>query len=87
MINFKMMMEQQDTSAQYPTGYDDCIVGIANREQTLCFVMSRDKIIHKLMKQDGMDDLEAQEFFEFNIAGAYVGPDTPYFVDEEWGGI
>jgi hypothetical protein len=32
------------------------------------------------VQRDGMDDDEAREYIEFNIEGAYVGPDTPILV-------
>jgi hypothetical protein len=32
------------------------------------------------MDRDGMDYDEAQEFFEFNVVGAYVGAHTPIYV-------
>jgi hypothetical protein len=38
------------------------------------------KILNILMTRDGMDEDEAHGFLEFNIAGAYVGPDTPIIV-------
>jgi hypothetical protein len=33
-----------------------------------------------LMERDGMDPDEAREYIEFNIEGAYMGPDTPILV-------
>ena len=35
------------------------------------------------MQRDGMTEEEAQEFFEFNIACAYVGEYTPIYMWEE----
>ena len=32
------------------------------------------------MERDGMDADEAREYIEFNIEGAYMGPDTPILV-------
>ena len=64
----------------YPTGYEDCIVGVAVRfggEQVA--VMDLDKMLTK-MQQDGMTCEEALEFYEFNIVGAYVGPNTPVYM-------
>lgn len=39
----------------------------------------RDKVIEILMA-DGMDRDDAEEFYSFNIEGAYVGPETPIFL-------
>jgi len=38
------------------------------------------KIIDILCERDGMDRDEAAEYYEFNIAGAYVGDRTPMFI-------
>ena len=43
-------------------------------------VYSGDVIIHNLIKDCGMTHEEALEFCEYNIEGAYVGPDTPIIV-------
>lgn len=61
-------------------GYDDCVVGIVTRygiDGILCYDV--DKVIAKLMKQ-GMSYEEAQEWFEYNQIGAWVGEKTPCFV-------
>jgi hypothetical protein len=34
------------------------------------------------MERDGMSYEDATEFFEFNIAGSYVGEATPIWVDD-----
>jgi hypothetical protein len=39
------------------------------------------------MNRDGMSWEEAQEFFDFNIKGAWVGPNTPVFVQDELFGV
>lgn len=56
--------------------YDKCIV----RTDTNQVVYSRRKIIKVLMTRDGMNADEATEFYDFNIAGAYMGPNMPKFV-------
>jgi len=61
-------------------GYDDCIIGIAERcsdQNILAYDVA--KIIKKLIKQ-GMDEEEAWEWFSFNQVGAYVGEGTPIFI-------
>jgi hypothetical protein len=34
------------------------------------------------MERDGMDEDEAEEYFEFNVTGAWVGHGTPVFVSK-----
>jgi hypothetical protein len=32
---------------------------------------------------EGMDEEQAQEYFSYNIAGAYVGEQTPVFLEDD----
>ena len=59
--------------------FDRAIVGIASRINMLVVAYDRALCIECLMG-DGMDEGEAEEFFEFNTAGAWVGPGTPVFI-------
>jgi hypothetical protein len=59
---------------------DAAIVGLVSafgKEPVVCY--DREKVIEILM-EDGMDEEEAEEFFSFNIEGAYVGEATPMFI-------
>lgn len=61
-------------------GFDEAFVGIGYRcANQPCAVYDRDKCIEVLEGQ-GMTHDEAEEFFDFNTAGAYVGEQTPIFV-------
>ena len=59
-------------------GFDDAVIGI--EPMTMRVVYDIDKVIEILMDQ-GMDHDEAIEYYEFNIVGAYVGGQTPLFVN------
>lgn len=61
-------------------GYDDCVVGVVERfgqNPIVCY--DREKVICRL-QADGMDRDEAEEFFQFNQIGAWVGDSTPCFL-------
>jgi hypothetical protein len=45
-------------------------------------VYSRSKCIEVLITRDKMSKEEAEEFFDFNVEGAYMGEKTPIFVDD-----
>ena len=66
-------------------GYDDCIVGIVEgfgSTRLLCY--DKEKVLERLMA-NGMEYDEAQEYYEFNMLGAFVGEGTPCFIDKaEW---
>jgi hypothetical protein len=62
-------------------GYDDCIVGVVTRIGFEPFVVyDKEKILQKLMSEQYMTREEAEEFFDFNQAGAWVGDHTPGFI-------
>lgn len=62
-------------------GHDKAIVGQAciwvNQSKVDVLVYSGEEILRELVGRDGMDWDEAREYIEFNIEGAYMGPDTP----------
>lgn len=61
-------------------GYDDCMIGVVSGfKQEPVFAYDYDKVIAKLMA-DGMDRDEAEEFHDFNQAGAWMGEGTPMFI-------
>ena len=63
-------------------GYDDCIIGVGTRcGMTDVFIYDKHKMITKLVRRDDMTYDEALEFINFNIAGAFMGEDTPILVD------
>ena len=62
-------------------GFDDAIVGIGDRcGMSSVVAYDVEKIIEILQTRDGMTEEEAQEFYSFNIIGAYVGEYTPIFL-------
>ena len=76
------------------TGHDDAIIGPAliwgNGTRISVLVYDAEAIRTTLMERDNMEADEAREYIEFNIEGAYMGPDTPILVwmedlwDEEY---
>jgi hypothetical protein len=71
-------------------GHDDAILGPAlvwgNGTRIYVLVYDAEAIRTTLMERDNMEADEAREYIEFNIEGAYVGPDTPILVwpDDLW---
>jgi len=66
-------------------GFEDCILGVTYEKSAGVYklVYSRAKCIEVLMTRDGMTEEEAQEYFDFNVEGAYMGEKTPIWVDDE----
>ena len=62
-------------------GFEEAVVGMCEKFGAVPVVAyDRDKCVEVLMKRDGIDYEEAAEFFEFNVAGSYVGESTPVFL-------
>lgn len=67
--------EYPDATFLKADGFDDAIIGVDVMSMRLIY--SVDQCIKILMARDGMSDDEADEFFEFNVAGSYMGEQTP----------
>lgn len=66
-------------------GFEDAFIGIGHRFESTGHAMfatyDREKCIQIMIDRDGMDPDEAEEFFQFNVEGAYMGETTPAFVN------
>ena len=76
----KESIKNANEMAMLVDGHDDALAGYDTQGRAIYFV---DAIIGRLMQRDGMTQDEAIEFFDFNIAGAYVGEYTPIYMYEE----
>lgn len=61
-------------------GFDEAIIGVDT--STMRLIYSITKCIELLVKNDGLEEDEAVEFFEFNTRGAYVGEKTPIWCED-----
>ena len=69
-------IHQEELVALKADGFDDALIGVGNQTGSVdCLVYDRQKCIKVLV------DREAVEFFEFNVACAYVGKGTPIFIE------
>ncbi len=69
-----------DYSILLADGLDEAFIGIGWQFNTPLAVYDRDKCI-EILESQGMTPEEAQEYFYFNTQGAYVGEQTPVFVE------
>lgn len=64
-------------------GFDQALLGVVmdfNSKPRL--VYSRYTCIEILMQRDEMSKEEADEYFDYNVAGSYVGERTPIWLDD-----
>ena len=67
-------------------GLEDAFLGVVDpwwNNVGRVAVYDRDKCIDIFVTRDGMTHGEAEEFFEFNVIGACVGPKTPLFLTRD----
>ena len=75
------LVDLSGQNALFADGYDDAIIGV-ELDYEPRVVYDQNKIIDILMAEHKITDEEAQEFFDFNIAGSYVGMQTPIYVQK-----
>lgn len=64
-----------------PSSFDKAIVGIVSQFNSPVVCYDQSKVIEILMKEDGMEEDEAWEYYYFNMTGAWVGEYTPAFLE------
>lgn len=69
-----------DYSILLADGLDEAFIGIGWQFNTPLAVYDRDQCM-EILESQGMTPEEAQEYFYFNTQGAYVGEQTPIFIE------
>jgi hypothetical protein len=67
-----------DESFLKADGFDEALIGVDTKSMRL--VYSYSKCIQILCRE--MNEVEAIEYFDFNVSGAYVGEKTPIWCDD-----
>ena len=62
-------------------GFEKALLGFGHQFNTPVAVYSKDRCLHVLMERDVMSREDALEYFDFNVAGAWVGEGMPVFLD------
>lgn len=79
------LLSEVDEDIVTADGFEEAFMGLAWRCSDGPVAMyDREKCIEVIMKRDlvtsgGMTHEQAEEFFEFNVVGAWVGDRTPWF--------
>ena len=64
----------------FADGYDKAIAGVVWVGERTRVVYTTEEIL-KILMEDGMTYDEASEYFDFNVAGAYMGVYTPLYLE------
>ena len=77
-MNMREYLSDFMDDAIFLTGLDDAIIGHGERCDLSVVLYDANKCIELLMEQ-GMNLEESEEYFSYNILGAYLGKRTPIF--------
>lgn len=78
----KLESYEADSGVMLADGFDDAFIGIGRQASKEPFaVYDREKCIEVLVRK-GMDHDEAEEYFEFNVQCAWIGNQTPIFLEK-----
>jgi hypothetical protein len=78
-------IKEQAEGAIILDGLDDAIIGMAEEfGNGPRIVYSKSKIFEILRERDGMDEIEAVEFYEFNILGLFASPQNAIFLEDTY---
>ncbi len=82
MVDVQRLVESYpDVGFTLIDGFDDCIIGVC--EMIACnpiIAYDMEKVIEKNVSQ-GMTREEAEEFFQYSQIGAFMGDNTPCFIN------
>ena len=74
-------LSEEGEALLFADGYDSAIIGVGLRDGVEIVVYDSVEVIRILRCRDGMSQAEAEDFFEFNVLGAWVGERTPMFLN------
>jgi hypothetical protein len=60
-------------------GFEEALIGTVQIFSKTIALYDREKCIKILIDRDGMERDDAEEYFQFNVTGAFMGEHTPAF--------
>jgi hypothetical protein len=74
-------IEEINPDALLCDGFDEAIIGMAERINLGPIVAyDVDKMLEIMVERDGMSYEDAMEYFDYNILGAWMGENTPVYI-------
>lgn len=75
------LLTDENPEALLADGFESALIGLARRcGQPTLATYDYDLGVRVLIQRDGMTYEEAVEWMEFNVVGAWVGPNTPIWL-------
>ena len=72
-------LAEMDERILMADGFEEALLGYVEVFSKTTALYDRERCIGILMKRDGMTQEDAEEYFDFNVTGSYVGDYTPAF--------
>jgi hypothetical protein len=72
-------LQELDETILTADGFENALIGYVQVFSRIVALYDRAKCISILMERDGMTHEDAEEYFDYNVVGAYVGEKTPAF--------
>ena len=76
-----ILLQEREESILFADGLEKAFIGIGYQFTTPIAIYSKKKAIQCFMEQ-GMDEEQAHEYFDYNVIGSYVGEQTPIFLED-----
>lgn len=64
-----------------PDGLEEAFIGVGWQFNKPIAVFDKEQCI-EIIRSWGVDEVDALEYFEYNVQGAYVGDQTPIFLEK-----
>ena len=82
-MNVRLWIEENypDEEILLADGFDRAFLGIGSVFNGQSIAVYDKSMVITALRESGMKQDEAYEYFDFNVAGAYVGEKTPMFVE------
>ena len=75
-------LEDLNPEALFADGLDDALIGIASRPGLGPVALyDWDRCLAVLVRDNGMNESQAEEYMSFNVEGAWMGEGTPIFCE------
>lgn len=68
-----------EDGAVFFDGFDEALIGTAQRCSLVVPLYNAEKCIELLQTEQGMNEEDAREYFDYNVVQAWVGDFTPVF--------
>ena len=82
-MNVRQWIEENypDEEILIANGFDRAFLGVGRIFSGPSIAVYDKSMVITILRESGMKPDEAYEYFDYNVAGAYVGEKTPMFVE------